>query len=155
MLEIALNPAALEENNKGDEEVCILALNFARQQYGLRLSEKYTVVSCSPKSGQSDLQQRLSYQQWPNAPRQPATGRAGSPVWLWAAKSTYNEPFSSFAADVFSFTFLTQLLLMRAVHFYSQPDPGHPAAADLLSAIREPRWEHGGSNDLQAHREQK
>lgn len=82
MLDIALNPAALEENNKGDEEVCMLALNFARQQYGLRLSEEYTVVSCCPKSSQSDLHQRLGYQQSPNGPRQPNTGRAGSPVRL-------------------------------------------------------------------------
>lgn len=79
VLEIALNPTALEENNKGDEEVCMLALNFARQQYGLRLSEEYTVVSCSPKSSHRDLYQRLGYQQWPNAPREPNTGRAGRP----------------------------------------------------------------------------
>lgn len=77
LLDIALNPAALEENNKGDEEVCMLALNFARQQFGLRLSDEYTVVSCSPKSSQSDLYQRLSYQQWPNTPREANTGRVG------------------------------------------------------------------------------
>lgn len=79
VLDIALHPEALEENQKGDEEVCMLALNFARQQYGLRLSEEYDVVSCSPKGSQSELHQRLGYQQWPDTPKQPEPGRATKP----------------------------------------------------------------------------
>lgn len=109
MLEIALNPAALEENNKGDEEVCMLALNFARQQFGLRLSEQYTVVSCSPKSSQSDLYQRLGYQQWPNGPREPNTGGAEKPCIRKLLKAPIMIHFPSPPHHLFSVSLLTQL----------------------------------------------
>lgn len=110
----------------------MLALNFARQQYGLRLSEEYTVVSCCPKSSQSDLHQRLGYQQSPNGPRQPDTGRAGSPVRLWAAKSTYNEPFSSSTLRCFLFHLFNTAPVNARCSFLQSAKPRPPCCSRSL-----------------------
>lgn len=80
VLDMAFNPAVLQDSKKDNTEVCMLALSFAQQQYGLRLSQEYTVVSCSPKSSPDDLHRRLGFQQWPNASKQPDTGKTISLV---------------------------------------------------------------------------
>lgn len=76
VLDVALNPAVLEENNKDKATVYMLALSFAQQQQGLRLSQQYTVVKCSPDCRPDDLHRRLGFQQRPNTSKQPDTGRA-------------------------------------------------------------------------------
>ncbi|XP_040902775.1 PIH1 domain-containing protein 2 [Toxotes jaculatrix] len=66
LLDVALNPAVLEESKKDKTEVYVLALSFAQQQHGLRLSQQYSVISCSPKSSPDDFHRRLGFQQQPN-----------------------------------------------------------------------------------------
>ncbi|KAM9359553.1 PIH1 domain-containing protein 2 [Symphorus nematophorus] len=73
VLDVALNPAVLESIKKDKTEVYILALNFAQQHFVMRLSQEYTVISCSPKSSPADLHRRLGFQQWPNSSKQPDT----------------------------------------------------------------------------------
>lgn len=80
MLDVALNPAVLQESEKDKTEIYMLVLSFAQQQYGMRLSQEYTIVSCSPKSNSDDLHRRLGFWQWPNTSKQPDTGRAISLV---------------------------------------------------------------------------
>ncbi|XP_023264301.1 PIH1 domain-containing protein 2 [Seriola lalandi dorsalis] len=63
VLDVALNPVVLEESKKDKTEVYMLALSFAHQQLGLRLSQQYTVISCSPKSSLDDFHRRLGFQQ--------------------------------------------------------------------------------------------
>nr|XP_019943797.1 PREDICTED: PIH1 domain-containing protein 2 isoform X1 [Paralichthys olivaceus] len=72
VLDVALNPAVLENNKKDKTALYTLSLSFAQQQHGLRLSQQYTVITCSPKSSPEDLHRRLGFQQWPNS-RQPDT----------------------------------------------------------------------------------
>lgn len=81
MLDVALNPAVLQ-GSKDNKEVFMLALSFAQKQYGLSLSQGYSVVSCSPKSSPDDLHRRLGFQQWPNASKQPDAGKAISLINL-------------------------------------------------------------------------
>lgn len=106
MLDVALNPAVLR-GSKDNTEVCMLALSFAQKQYGLSLSQEYTVVSCSPKSSPDDLHRRLGFQQRPNASKQPDTGKAISLVNLLIRCRKYflSGRFSFTAADVSSSTF--------------------------------------------------
>ncbi|XP_059186616.1 PIH1 domain-containing protein 2 [Centropristis striata] len=73
VLDVALNPAVLQESRKDKTEVYMLALSFAQQQHKMRLSQQYTVVSSSPKNSSEDLHRRLGFQQWPNTSRQPDT----------------------------------------------------------------------------------
>ncbi|KAI4815888.1 hypothetical protein KUCAC02_006014 [Chaenocephalus aceratus] len=65
VLDVAFNPAVLQESNKDKTEVYMLTLSFAQQHHGMRLSQEYTVVSCSPKSNPEDLHRRLGFRQWP------------------------------------------------------------------------------------------
>ncbi|XP_062242832.1 PIH1 domain-containing protein 2 [Platichthys flesus] len=74
VLDVALNPAVLETDKKDKSDLYTLALTFAQQQHGLRLSQQYTVITCSPQSSQGDLNRRLGFQQWPtNTSKQPDT----------------------------------------------------------------------------------
>ncbi|XP_054459799.1 PIH1 domain-containing protein 2 [Anoplopoma fimbria] len=73
VLDVALNPAVLQESKKDKTEVYMLALSFAQQQHGMSLSQQYNVVSCSPKSSPDDLHRRLGFRQRPNPSRQPDT----------------------------------------------------------------------------------
>lgn len=106
MLDVAVNPAVLKESETDKTEIYMLALSFAQQQHGMRLSPQYTVVSCSPKSSPDDLHRRLGFRQWPNASKQPDTGTA---ISLTPAISCYKafmfELFPFAAAGVSSFTF--------------------------------------------------
>ncbi|KAK5929517.1 hypothetical protein CgunFtcFv8_010742 [Champsocephalus gunnari] len=65
VLDVAFNPAVLQESKKDKTEVYMLTLSFAQQHLGMRLSQEYTVVSCSPKSNPEDLHRRLGFRQWP------------------------------------------------------------------------------------------
>lgn len=76
VLDVALNPAVLQESKKDKREVHTLAVGFARQQHGMSLSQHYTVVNCSPKSSPEDVRRRLGYEQWSNTSSQPDIGRA-------------------------------------------------------------------------------
>ncbi|KAL6115976.1 pih1d2 [Pungitius sinensis] len=71
VLDVAFNPAVLQESKKDKREVHRLALGFAQQQRAMSLSQRYAVVNCSPKSSPQDVQRRLGYQQWPNTSSQP------------------------------------------------------------------------------------
>nr|XP_046245380.1 PIH1 domain-containing protein 2 [Scatophagus argus] len=71
VLDVALNPAVLQDIKKDKTEVYMLALRFVQQQYGLILSQQYSVVKCSPKSSPGDLHHRLGFPQWPPASKQP------------------------------------------------------------------------------------
>ncbi|XP_047450278.1 PIH1 domain-containing protein 2 [Mugil cephalus] len=65
VLDVALNPTVLQENKEEKAEinqVYVLAMSFAQQQHGIRLSERYTVVKCSPKSNPDELYRRLGFQ---------------------------------------------------------------------------------------------
>ncbi|XP_068440718.1 PIH1 domain-containing protein 2 isoform X2 [Clinocottus analis] len=73
VLDVAINPAVLQDSKKDKTEVHLLALSFAQQQYGMSLSQQYTVVSSSPKSSPDDVHRRLGFRQWPNTSRQPDT----------------------------------------------------------------------------------
>lgn len=85
MLDVALNPAVLQDNEEDKTEVYMLALSFVQQQHGMRVSQQYTVVSCSPKSSPDDLYRRLGFQQRPNTSKQPDTGRVISLIPRQAA----------------------------------------------------------------------
>ncbi|CAJ1065235.1 PIH1 domain-containing protein 2 isoform X2 [Xyrichtys novacula] len=73
VLDVAFNPAVLQESQKDKNEIFMLALSFAQQQHGMKLSQRYNVVSCSPKSQSDDLYRRLGFCQWPNNFKQPDT----------------------------------------------------------------------------------
>ncbi|TKS80864.1 PIH1 domain-containing protein 2 [Collichthys lucidus] len=73
VLDVALNPAVLQDSKKDKTQIYMLVRNFAQQQHGMRISQQYTVVSRSPKSSPEDLQRRLEFQQWPNTSKQPDT----------------------------------------------------------------------------------
>ncbi|XP_071351932.1 PIH1 domain-containing protein 2 [Trachinotus anak] len=91
VLDVALNPAVLEESKKEKTEVYMLALNFAQQQLGLRLSQQYTVVSCSPKSSLDDFQRRLGFQQWSKTSKQPDTASETPAALLQQISSLCSE----------------------------------------------------------------
>ncbi|XP_018523758.1 PIH1 domain-containing protein 2 [Lates calcarifer] len=91
VLDVALNPAVLEENKQHKTEVYMLALSFAQQQHGLRLSQQYTVISCSPKSSPDDLGRRLGFQQWPNISKQPDTASQTPADLLQQISSLHTE----------------------------------------------------------------
>ncbi|KAM9318903.1 PIH1 domain-containing protein 2 [Pholidichthys leucotaenia] len=68
VLDIALNPAVLRENRENKTElnrVYVVALNFAQRSHGMRLSQQYSVVNCSPRSSRDELHHRLGFQKWP------------------------------------------------------------------------------------------
>ncbi|KAM3875124.1 PIH1 domain-containing protein 2 [Diretmus argenteus] len=75
VLDVALSPVVLQESKDRSEmkQVYMLALSFAQQQHGLRVSHQYTMVSCSLKGSLDDLHRRLGYRQQPNSTKQPGT----------------------------------------------------------------------------------
>ncbi|XP_008278856.1 PIH1 domain-containing protein 2 [Stegastes partitus] len=77
VLDVALNPAVLQESEKEQthiNQVYMLALSFAQQQqHEMRLSQRYSVINCSPKSSPDELHRRLGFQKWPNSSKQPDT----------------------------------------------------------------------------------
>ncbi|XP_035857249.1 PIH1 domain-containing protein 2 isoform X2 [Sander lucioperca] len=91
VLDVALNPAVLQESKKNKTEVYMLALSFAQQQHGMRLTQQYTVVSCSPKSSPDDLHRRLGFQQWPNTSGQPDTASQTPAALLQQISSLRSE----------------------------------------------------------------
>ncbi|XP_077578444.1 PIH1 domain-containing protein 2 [Stigmatopora nigra] len=65
VLDIAFNPEVLEDCKKDKAEmdqVYKLALSFAHQQHGLKLSQHYNIVSFCPKNCPEDLRRRLCSQ---------------------------------------------------------------------------------------------
>lgn len=78
VLDVALNPAVLRETG-GDKanikKIYMLALSFAQQQHGMRLSQEYSVVNCSPKSSPEDLHCRLGFQMRSKTSKPPETGK--------------------------------------------------------------------------------
>ncbi|RVE64987.1 hypothetical protein OJAV_G00131280 [Oryzias javanicus] len=75
VLDLAFNPAALRGTKDVPDinKVYSVALSFAQQRHGMRLSQEYTVVSCSPKSRSDDLHRRLGSRMQSNSPKQPET----------------------------------------------------------------------------------
>ncbi|KAM3615636.1 uncharacterized protein V6R79_005371 [Siganus canaliculatus] len=71
VLDVAFNPAVLQKDKT--DYIYMMALDFVQQQFGLRLSQQYTIVSCSPKSSPHELQSRLGFRPWPDASKQPHT----------------------------------------------------------------------------------
>ncbi|XP_061915916.1 PIH1 domain-containing protein 2 isoform X1 [Entelurus aequoreus] len=66
VLDIAFNPEVLQKCKKDKEEmdqVYLLALRFVQKQHGLKLSQRYIIVSFSPRNGPEDLHRRLGFQQ--------------------------------------------------------------------------------------------
>ncbi|XP_061734045.1 PIH1 domain-containing protein 2 [Nerophis ophidion] len=66
VLDIAFNPEVLQKCKKVKEEmeqVYLLALRFVQKQHGLKLSQRYIIVSFSPRNGPEDLHRRLGFQQ--------------------------------------------------------------------------------------------
>ncbi|KAG7479548.1 hypothetical protein JOB18_028100 [Solea senegalensis] len=77
ILDVAFNPAVLEENKEDRTGLYTLAVKFVQQQQqdqedGLRLSDHFTVVSSSPNGSRDDLQRRLlsGFQQRSNTSKQ-------------------------------------------------------------------------------------
>ncbi|XP_069004468.1 PIH1 domain-containing protein 2 [Embiotoca jacksoni] len=94
LLDVALNPAVLQESKEDKTEinqVYMLALSFAQQQHGMRLSQQYTVVNCSPKSSPDELQRRLGFQKWPNTSKQPDTASQTPAALLQQISSLRSE----------------------------------------------------------------
>lgn len=120
VLDVALNPAVLQDSKKDKTEIYMLVLNFAQQQHGIRISQQYTVVSCSPKSSPEDLQRRLGFQQWPNTSKQPDTGRA---ISLTSRQASTSLLCLSYCRSII-FHLLPQLLIILSVPFFcSQSEP--------------------------------
>ncbi|XP_061683880.1 PIH1 domain-containing protein 2 [Syngnathoides biaculeatus] len=66
VLDIAFNPEVLHDCKKDKSEmdqIYLLALSFAQQQHGLKLSQQYNVVRFCPKNGPEDLRRRLGFHQ--------------------------------------------------------------------------------------------
>ncbi|XP_077397216.1 PIH1 domain-containing protein 2 [Festucalex cinctus] len=66
VLDIAFNPEVLQDckkNQTGMDQIYMLALRFAQQQHGLKLSHQYNVVSFCPKNAPEDLRRRFGIQQ--------------------------------------------------------------------------------------------
>lgn len=148
MLDVALNPAVLQESKKDKTEVYMLALSFVQQHHGMRLSQQYTVVSCGPKSSPDDLHRRLGVRQWTNTSKQPDTGRAISLVPDKLLQALYIGAISLCCCRCTIFHLLPQFLIIHSVPFYSQSDPSCPSAADLLPTLRETRAGPGSPNYL-------
>ncbi|XP_049433072.1 PIH1 domain-containing protein 2 [Epinephelus fuscoguttatus] len=91
VLDVALNPAVLQESMKDKTEVYTLALSFAQRQYGMTLSQRYTVVSCGPKSSLEDLYRRLGFQQWSNTSKQVGTASQTPAALLHQISSLRSE----------------------------------------------------------------
>ncbi|XP_070685965.1 PIH1 domain-containing protein 2 [Pempheris klunzingeri] len=91
VLDVALNPAVLQESKTDKTEVYKLALSFAQQQHGMRLSQQYTVISCSPKSSPDDLCRRLGFRQWSNTPKLPETATQTPAALLQEISSLRSE----------------------------------------------------------------
>ncbi|XP_074535506.1 PIH1 domain-containing protein 2 isoform X2 [Halichoeres trimaculatus] len=65
VMDVAFNPAVLQECETAKHKIFTLALRFAEHQHGLRLSQRYSTVNCCPKSGLDDLYRRLGFNKWP------------------------------------------------------------------------------------------
>ncbi|XP_051253430.1 PIH1 domain-containing protein 2 [Dicentrarchus labrax] len=91
VLDVAFNPAVLQKIKKDKTEVYMLAMSFAQQQHGMRLSQTYTVVSCCPRSSPDDLYRRLGFQQWPNSSKQPNIASQTPAALLQQISSLHSE----------------------------------------------------------------
>lgn len=74
VLELALNPAVLQDGNVKTVDICALALSFAHKHYGLSVSQDFTIIGCSPNSSPDEIYRRLGFRQRPNACEQPVKG---------------------------------------------------------------------------------
>lgn len=74
VLELAVNPAVLQDSNVKSVDVCSLALSFAQRHYGLSVSQDFTVIGCSPNSSPDEIYRRLGFRQRPNVCEQPVKG---------------------------------------------------------------------------------
>ncbi|XP_034723564.1 PIH1 domain-containing protein 2 [Etheostoma cragini] len=88
VLDVAFNPAVLQESKKKKTELYMLALSFAQQHHGMRLTQQYTVISCSPKSSPDDLHRRLGFRQ---PSRQPDTASQTPAAFLQKIFSLRSE----------------------------------------------------------------
>ncbi|XP_020510078.2 PIH1 domain-containing protein 2 [Labrus bergylta] len=91
VLDVVFNPAVLQESHKDKAEIYLLALSFAEQHHGLKLSRQYEVVSCSPKSSPNDLHRRLGFSQWPNNSKQQDTATQTPAALLQQISSLRSE----------------------------------------------------------------
>ncbi|XP_030250425.1 PIH1 domain-containing protein 2 isoform X1 [Sparus aurata] len=73
VMDVALNPAVLQDSEEDKAEVYMMALSFAQQQFGLTLSQQYTLISSGPKSSPDDLHRRLGFRQCPKVSKQTDT----------------------------------------------------------------------------------
>lgn len=99
MLELALNPAVLQDGNVETADVCALALSFARKHYGLSVSQDFTIVGCSPNSSPGEIYRRLGFRQRPKACQQPLTGVELSKCENAAVAVLCLEPHTSVPPD--------------------------------------------------------
>uniref|UniRef100_UPI0037E7C34A PIH1 domain-containing protein 2 n=1 Tax=Semicossyphus pulcher TaxID=241346 RepID=UPI0037E7C34A len=91
VLDVAFNPAVLQECKKDKTEIYMLALSIAQQQqHGMRLSQQYSVISCSPESSPEDLHRRLGFRKWPNS-KQPDTASQTPAALLQQISSLRSE----------------------------------------------------------------
>ncbi|CAL8362543.1 unnamed protein product [Merluccius merluccius] len=63
VLDVAFSPSELQRDRGGemDPQVCLLALDFAQRQHGLKLSERYHRVTGGPKGSLEDVYRRLGF----------------------------------------------------------------------------------------------
>lgn len=151
MLDVALNASVLQESKKDKAEmnqVYMLALSFAQQQHGFRLSHQYTIVSHSPKSSPDDLYRRLGFQQRPNTAKQPDTGGVKSQYPEKLLKVLFFGATFLCWCSCIIFHLLPDFLIIHNVLFYRHTDTSCPPAADLLSTFRETRQRSGSTNYL-------
>lgn len=142
MLDVAFNPAVLQESNKDKTEVYMLTLSFAQQHHGMRLSQEYTVVSCSPKSNPEDLHRRLGFRQWPYTSSKTDTGRAERFIPNKPPQALYGGSIFLCRCRCIIFHLLPKFLIIYRVLFTASQTP-----ADLLQQITALRSEkqHQGS----------
>ncbi|XP_076002673.1 PIH1 domain-containing protein 2 [Genypterus blacodes] len=103
VLDVAFNPGVLKECRHDGEEmkqVCTLALSFARQQHGFRLSHLYTVISRSPNSSADDLHCRLGLWQPPSSTKQPQAAQTPAALLQQISCLRTEEPDQHPAAGV-------------------------------------------------------
>lgn len=74
VLELAMNPAVLQDGNVETVNICALALSFVHKHYGLSVSQDFTIIGCSPNSSPDEIYRRLGFHQRPNASEQPVKG---------------------------------------------------------------------------------
>lgn len=146
MLDVALNPAVLQENKAEINQVYMLALNFAQKELGMTLSQQYRVVNSSPNCSPDELHRRLGFQKWSSTPKQPDTGNAKSLLTLTSFDKRFMLNLCSFPACLSPPKPI--FLIIHGLQFYSWSDTGCPAAANLLSTIRKPRRGLYSSNYL-------